>query len=540
MAVIGSPVALTITTANPGAIAITVPTGALGVIVQFRANYDSSNFSLTSSFSGTFTSVTPTSGFTVRTFYAAVTSTGSQTITPDFGTYLAEGPVFFVTFVDSVDTSGTWIRDAECEETSSITVNSSTTDTVIAMDNWSTGSAAIPPNETGWTSLVTQAQGNLGARLRVANSPGASTTTATAQTGAGGAFSGLSVVSVITAAGGTTHATTGVLTGQGSTVAGSAARTRAHPSSGALTGPGSSVVGSAARTRAHPTSGVLTGQGSSVAGSAARTRIHPTSGALTGPGSVVDGAAARTRVHPSSGDLVGPGSSVVGSADHQSAAGTHDTTGALVGQGSEIAGSANRVPNHSTSGALVGQGSSVTGSAARFRAFATSGALTGQGSAIAGSAARVAGPVTHATTGALVGAGSVVDGVAARVGPAVTHDTTGDLVGPGSLISGNAKNGIARRHAGTRKKYIIKGQKYALTDYELALLIQQMLDEVKRPEVQVVTGKEVKQVSRRVWKKLRESLSSLEALTLEKVETVVESNVIEYDDEDDEELLMLL
>lgn len=99
---------------------------------------------------------------------------------------------------------------------------------------------------------------------------------------------------------------------------------------------------------------------------------------------------------------------------------------------------------------------------------------------------------------------------------------------------------VPRRHAGTRKNYIIKGQKYALTDYELALLIQQMLDEVKRPEIQVVTAKEVKQVSRRVWKRLKESLSSLEALTLEKVETVVESNVIEYDDEDDEELLMLL
>lgn len=97
-----------------------------------------------------------------------------------------------------------------------------------------------------------------------------------------------------------------------------------------------------------------------------------------------------------------------------------------------------------------------------------------------------------------------------------------------------------RRHAGTRKNYIIKGQKYALTDWELRLVIQQMLDEVKRPEVQVVTAKEVKQVSRRVWKRLKESLSSLEALTLEKVETVVESNVIEYDDEDDEELLMLL
>ena len=96
-----------------------------------------------------------------------------------------------------------------------------------------------------------------------------------------------------------------------------------------------------------------------------------------------------------------------------------------------------------------------------------------------------------------------------------------------------------RRHAGTRKNYIIKGQKYALTDYELALLIQQMLNEVKRPEVQVVNEKEVKQISRKVWKRLKESLSNLEALSLETVQEVVESNLIEYDDEDDE-LLMLL
>ncbi len=99
---------------------------------------------------------------------------------------------------------------------------------------------------------------------------------------------------------------------------------------------------------------------------------------------------------------------------------------------------------------------------------------------------------------------------------------------------------VRRRHAGTRKNYIIKGQKYALTDYELALLIQQMLNEVKRPEVQVVSEREVKQISRKVWKRLKESLSSLEALSLETVQEVVESDVIEYDDEDDEEILMLL
>lgn len=99
---------------------------------------------------------------------------------------------------------------------------------------------------------------------------------------------------------------------------------------------------------------------------------------------------------------------------------------------------------------------------------------------------------------------------------------------------------VRRRHAGTRKNYIIKGQKYALTDYELQLHIQQLLNEVKRPEVQVVDEKEVKQISRKVWKRLKESLAGLEALTLDRVEDVIEQTAIQMDDEDDEELLLLL
>lgn len=216
-------------------------------------------------------------------------------------------------------------------------------------------------------------------------------------------------------AGGTTHATTGALTGQGSTVAGSAAHIAIHGTSGALTGPGASIVGSAARTRVHPSSGVLAGQGSTVAGSAARTRAHPSSGALTGQGSAVAGSAARTRQHPASGALTGSGSTVAGSAARTH---VHPSSGVLTGQGSVIAGSADRqgsANSHDTSGALAGQGSTVAGSAARLRAFASSGALVGQG--------------------------SVVDGVAARVVPAVSHDTSGDLIGPGSSLSGVAQNG---------------------------------------------------------------------------------------------------
>lgn len=232
------------------------------------------------------------------------------------------------------------------------------------------------------------------------------------------------------AGGGTTHATTGALTGQGSTVSGSAAHIAIHPTSGALSGQGASIVGSAARTRVHPSSGVLSGQGSTVAGSAARTRVHPSSGVLEGQGSSVVGSAARTRQHPTSGALEGQGAEITGSADRQDApAGSHDTSGALQGQGSAVTGSALHTPNHQTSGVLQGQGSTVSGSAARFRAFATSGDLVGPGSEIVGAVNRADSPTEHVTSGDLVGPGSAIGGDSNHQGEV----TQSDVVGGGGL-----------------------------------------------------------------------------------------------------------
>lgn len=99
----------------------------------------------------------------------------------------------------------------------------------------------------------------------------------------------------------------------------------------------------------HDTSGALTGQGSTIAGSAARTHVHPTSGALTGQGSTVVGSAARTRVHTSTGALTGQGSEVAGSAQRIGPAVTHETSGALVGLGSIITGEAS-VPSLAVGG----------------------------------------------------------------------------------------------------------------------------------------------------------------------------------------------
>lgn len=116
-----------------------------------------------------------------------------------------------------------------------------------------------------------------------------------------------------------THATTGALSGQGSTIAGSAARTRVHTNTGALVGQGSEVVGAASRTRLHATDGVLQGQGSDIDGSAQRNTSHATSGVLEGQGAEIVGSAQRIGdavVHECSGALFGQGSAMSGEADN--------------------------------------------------------------------------------------------------------------------------------------------------------------------------------------------------------------------------------
>ena len=219
----------------------------------------------------------------------------------------------------------------------------------------------------------------------------------------------------VTTGGAVTHATTGALTGQGSTLDGTAVHNVPHGSSGALTGQGSTVDGSASRTRVHTNTGALEGQGTVVSGTAAHIAIHTSSGALTGQGSTVDGAS-----------------------DHVAAGGTHTTTGALTGQGAVIDGSAARIPNHQTSGTLTGQGSTLDGTAVHNVPHGSSGALTGQGSTIDGEAVHV---LNHQTSGDLAGQGAVIDGSAARVAGAVSHDTSGDLIGIGSELSGVSQNG---------------------------------------------------------------------------------------------------
>ena len=96
--------------------------------------------------------------------------------------------------------------------------------------------------------------------------------------------------------------------------------------------------------------------------------------------------------------------------------------------------------------------------------------------------------------------------------------------------------GPRRRQAGGKRNYIIKGKKYHLNDYELAVMIQGMLEEVERSDVEIDDGEAVKKVSRRVWKQLKESNAQLD-FTLKELQSKVA--IQDIDDEDDIALLML-
>lgn len=302
----------------------------------------------------------------------------------------------------------------------------------IASATWTSG-AYDPPAWTGGTTSTSSSA----AAQTIALKPAASAVThATSGTLTGqlGSVAG-------TAAHIAVHGTSGSLTGQIGSITGTANRFRSFDASGALIGQIGSVSGTAARSTgavSHATSGTLTGPGSTIVGSSNRFRAFAASGALTGQGSTVAGVSARVRVMSATGALVGQGSALTGSAARSH---LFSAVGTLVGQIGSIAGAAlrsNGPVTHPTTGSLSGPGTSVSGSAARFRAFSTSGVLVGASTHLAGSAARFR---AHATTGDIIGSGSSISGVSARVPAPVTHSTSGALVALGAQLSGLAAIG---------------------------------------------------------------------------------------------------
>lgn len=210
-----------------------------------------------------------------------------------------------------------------------------------------------------------------------------------------------------------------------------------HATSGVLAGQGAAVVGAATKVPNHQTAGVLAGQGATVVGAARHNIPHPTSGVLTGLGATLDGAADREAAiipHIATGALTGGGATLAGSAQRFR---TISSTGALVGQGAVITGSASNFTVRTSSGALVGPGATVTGDADHevlVIPHVSSGVLVGQGSAVAGTAFV---SHLHATAGVLVGPGSEIVGDAELI-PPVEHETSGELIGDGAEVVGAA------------------------------------------------------------------------------------------------------
>ena len=207
------------------------------------------------------------------------------------------------------------------------------------------------------------------------------------------------------------HATSGALNADAAAIAGAATRTTIgqaisvwgrttnHPGRGPFS-TGRFYVQRAESyvfgANTHPTSGALSADASTVAGTAAHLTLHTTIGALSAQAAAIAGTATHLTLHATSGALASAAASIAGSAEHTADA-THDTSGALSAQDATIAGTAAHLTLHATSGALAADSAAISGTA--IHPHVASGALASDASTLAGTAER--GDGTHDCTGAL-------------------------------------------------------------------------------------------------------------------------------------------
>lgn len=192
------------TSATPGAQSITVPSDAQLVVVQ-ATTYGAGGLtlSLASSFAGTFTTTTSGDGSDkCHIAYALISGTGSQTITPTWSGAVTDGPVFVVSFVKGINT-GDFLREARAYNwniqgsTGSTSIATGLNDLLLVLDRQATTPA--PNAMSGYTSITTQVNNNIGGRVQTCNAPGTSSTTVTT---VGTEFPGLSMISIKSGAGG--------------------------------------------------------------------------------------------------------------------------------------------------------------------------------------------------------------------------------------------------------------------------------------------------------------------------------------------------
>lgn len=274
----------------------------------------------------------------------------------------------------------------------------------------------------------------------------------------------------------------------------------------------------------HDTSGTLTADIGSIAGTAQYNASHSTTGTLAGQEGVIVGSAARSSAfvdHATTGVLVGDIGSIAGSA---SSATTRPSSGALTGPGSTLAGSATQFRALSSTGVLQGQGSTLEGSAARVGApvsHATTGDLSGTSSTLSGSSARVR---VMSSSGSLTGAPSTLSGEAQRTGAPATHDTEGALQGQGSTLSGEASGPVQQRNAGfemsSRKVYIKRGKRIHIFDTVEDADAWVEAEQQATQAIEKAKGKKKLKAKAKVYKALDEQLPH-EVIRLDWLESLV-------------------
>lgn len=151
-------------------------------------------------------------------------------------------------------------------------------------------------------------------------------------------WGGIAFVLVGVAAAGS-HATSGALSADASTISGTAAHLVLHPTSGALSAQAAAIAGTAAHLSLHTTSGALSAQPAQVAGTAEHP--HAATGALAAENSTLTGAAAHE--HAATGALSAQPAVLSGSADHTVPGGPHSASGSLQAQEATLSGAAERV-----------------------------------------------------------------------------------------------------------------------------------------------------------------------------------------------------
>lgn len=208
------------------------------------------------------------------------------------------------------------------------------------------------------------------------------------------------------AAAGGSFSTTGALTAQTATVAGTAAHLTLHTTTGALLAQSAVIAGTAAHP--HIAAGILAAQEATVAGAATAGAVFTTSGALEAGAATVAGSATHLTLHTATGALVAQAAEVAGTAVHIT---VHASTGALVAGSATVVGAAeSTAPNvFDAAGALSAQSASVVGSAARFALHTSEGAIAAGPATVSGLAAHL---TLHTSSGALVAGNAAVAGSA--------------------------------------------------------------------------------------------------------------------------------